>query len=101
MTGLYQVGQRVEWTLTANGVVRRQQGRIAQVVPPGERPKGLGWRGSPRDHESYAVTAGASKYWPTVDALVPVANPTRETPGDEVVRHQAETAAGLDGSDTP
>lgn len=70
MTGFFKLGEAVVWVLTASGVVRTQRGIITEVVPPGERPTGIK-RGMVRDHESYAVTANGTLYWPTVDALAP------------------------------
>lgn len=89
MTGLFELGERVVWVLTARGVVRQQQGVVAEVVPAGQRPTGI-TRGLVRDHESYAITANGVGYWPPVSGLAPVADPIKETSTDGELRRAAE-----------
>jgi hypothetical protein len=82
----FKLGDTVKWRSQAAGYERKKVGKIAQVVPPGERPdrerfarlyRGNGC-GFGRDHESYVVLDGNRPYWPIASKLQLVEPPKLE-----------------------
>ena len=74
----FEVGDEVEWTSQAAGIVKAKRGTVEMIVPRGKRPeiKGVGFQ---RDHVSYVVRVRQYNangkvirtqcYWPRVSAL--------------------------------
>ena len=61
---------QVHWTSQASGFVKEKAGKVVEIIPAGEEPRAkFKNRGLPRNHESYVVAVGWTKYWPRVNGL--------------------------------
>lgn len=77
----FKVGDRVVWSSQSAGVTKTKSGVVVLVIAPGDRPRGIRGAGSPREHESYVVSAKTEndgdkktrgktrRYWPLVKYL--------------------------------
>ena len=78
---MFNVGDTVVWSSSANASLKAKRGTVEAVIPPNGRPtpaqqKEADAYGQPRDHESYLVrvpgktaTSKGKLYWPRVSAL--------------------------------
>jgi hypothetical protein len=74
-TGVFHLGDLVQWRSQSQGYVKKKSGEVVSVVRPGRTPSLVHKPGGPRRQVSYVVAVRQGKnrkekmYWPRVSDL--------------------------------